>query len=62
MHAGTDVNDAEFYKDLSKANSAVVELPNKFDTSYRFVGNDGSRFIFETDLYAPTGRIMTLNA
>ena len=61
VHEGTNVNDAVFYKDLSKPNAPVIELLNKFDASYRFVANDGPRFIFKTDLDAPTGRIVTLD-
>lgn len=61
VHEGTNVNDGVFYKKLNVPNSPVIELLNQFDASYRFVGNNGSRFIFQTDLDAPTGRVVTLD-
>ncbi|MCC6425278.1 MAG: S9 family peptidase [Phycisphaerales bacterium] len=60
-NAGDTVNDALFYKDLTKPNSPVVELFNKFDAKYSFVGNDDGVFYIQSDLEAPRGRIWAID-
>ena len=58
---GTDSKTRVFYKDLKKGNSQVVKLLDDFDAAYTFVGNDGSRFWFQTDLKAPRGKIIEID-
>src|SRR5437764_4317868 len=53
---GTEQKNRVFYKDLQKAESPVVELLNKQDAHYGFLGCDGNTFWFRTDLGAPKCR------
>ncbi|MGI8819295.1 MAG: prolyl oligopeptidase family serine peptidase [Chthoniobacterales bacterium] len=57
---GTDPKNRVFFKDL-KADGPVVELLNKQDAQYAFVGNDGPVFWFRTNLDAPRGRIIAVD-
>ena len=57
---GTKRENAVFVKDLSRG-GAVVELLNRFDASYTFVGNDGPLFYFLTDSNAPMGRVVAID-
>ncbi len=58
---GTDVKNRVFYKDLQKPDAKVIELLNKQDASYSFLGHDGTVFWFRTDLKAPRGRIIAID-
>ncbi|MFL6590397.1 MAG: prolyl oligopeptidase family serine peptidase [Chthoniobacterales bacterium] len=58
---GTDPKNRIFYKDLQKADAAIVELLNKQDASYAFLGCEGNIFWFKTDLAAPRGKIVAID-
>ena len=58
---GTDPKNRIFYKDLQSPNAKVVELLNKQDASYNFLGYEGNAFWFKTDLNAPRGRIVAVD-
>jgi prolyl oligopeptidase len=58
---GTDSKNRIFYKDLQKADAPVVELLNKQDAAYDFLGCDANTFWFKTDLAAPRGRIVAID-
>ncbi len=58
---GTDVKTRVFYKDLRARDGQVVKLLDDFDASYNFIGNEGSRFWFQTDLGAPRGKIIEID-
>jgi prolyl oligopeptidase len=58
---GTDPKNRVFYRDLQKADSPVVELLNKQDAAYDFLGCEGNIFWFKTDLAAPRGRIVAID-
>jgi prolyl oligopeptidase len=58
---GSERQNQVFYKDLSQPKSQVVELLSGFDASYTFIDNDGSRFLFETKLDAPRGRVIAID-
>ena len=58
---GTDSKTRVYYKDLKKSDSQVVKLLDDFDAAYTFVGNEGSRFWFQTDLKAPRGKIIEID-
>jgi prolyl oligopeptidase len=58
---GTDPKNRIFYKELDKPDAAVVELLNKQDAAYDFVGCDGNVFWFKTDLDAPRARIVAID-
>jgi prolyl oligopeptidase len=49
------------YRDLNKPNSPIVGLLMGFDSSYTFIGNDGPRFWFMTELGAPRGRVVEID-
>jgi prolyl oligopeptidase len=58
---GTDVKTRAYYKDLRNKDAAVVKLLDEFDAAYYFVGNEGSRFWFQTDLESPRGKILEID-
>ncbi len=58
---GTERKNRVLYKDLSSADSKVVELLMEFDAQYDFVGNDGATFFFFTDLDAPRGKLIAID-
>lgn len=49
------------YKSLDTPESTPVELIPEFGNQYRFVGNDGSVFYFETNDQAPNGRVIAID-
>ncbi|MEJ7860715.1 MAG: prolyl oligopeptidase family serine peptidase [Pyrinomonadaceae bacterium] len=58
---GTSPKNQIYYKDLSKADSKVMPLIDKFESSYGFVGNDGTTFYFRTDKDASRGRLVSVD-
>ena len=61
VYQGTDVKNRVFYKDLKAKDAPVVKLLDDFDAAYGFVGNEGSRFWFQTDLQAPRGKLVEID-
>ena len=61
IYQGTDSKNRVYYKDLKNKNSEVVKLLDDFDAAYSFVGNNGSRFWFQTDLQSPRGKIIEID-
>ncbi len=67
---GTDRRNRVYYRDLSRPHGAaggdpaagIVRLLDDFDASYEVVGNVGSTFYFRTDLDAPRGRVIAIDA
>ena len=59
---GTDPKNRIFYKSLGDPKSEVVELLNKQDAHYEFLGYEGNTVWFETNLDAPRGRIISVRA
>jgi prolyl oligopeptidase len=58
---GTDPKNRIFYKTLFGDEKPVVELLNKQDAEYDFLGNDGTVLWFRTNLNAPRGRIIAID-
>lgn len=58
---GSKIENGLFYKDLSKPDSPVVELLNKFDAQYSFIDNDGTTFWVKSNLDAPRGRVWAID-
>ncbi len=58
---GTDTKNLIFYKDLTQANSPVIELINEFEADYSFIDHDSSIFYFRTDLNAPKGKVISID-
>lgn len=59
---GTERKNRVFYQELTRADSAVVEMLNEFDAQYRFLGNDAGVFYFFTDQSAPRGRVIAIDS
>ncbi len=59
---GTERKNRIYYKDLHNPNAEVVKMLDDYDAEYAFLGNDGSTFYFRTDLSAPKGRIISIDA
>jgi len=58
---GTFRQNGIFYQDLADANSPMIELFNRFDAAYAFIGNDGPCFYFRTDRDAPLSRVIAVD-
>ena len=58
---GTDEKYRVAYQDLAKPGSAPVDLIDNFDHEYTFIDSEGSTFYFQTDLDAPTRRIVAID-
>jgi len=61
IYQGTDVKSRVYYKDLKAKEAPVVKLLDEFDAAYNFVGNEGTRFWFQTDLKAPRGKVIEVD-
>jgi len=61
IYQGTDVKSRVYYKDLKAKEAPVVKLLDDFDAAYNFIGNDGPRFWFQTDLEAPRGKVVEID-
>ncbi len=58
---GTDNRYQVFVRDLAEPLAAPVQLVGNFENEYSFVGNDGPRFYFQTDLDAPRRRLIAID-
>jgi prolyl oligopeptidase len=61
IYQGTDVKNRVYYKDLKAKDAPVVKLLDDFDAAYTFVGNEGTRFWFQTDQQAPRGKVIEID-
>jgi prolyl oligopeptidase len=61
VQRGTDPKNRVFYKDLATPDSKVIELLDKPDAKYIFLGNEGPVFAFQTNLNAPLGKIISID-
>jgi len=61
IYQGTDVKNRVYFKDLKAKDAPVVKLLDRFDAAYTFVGNEGSRFWFQTDQQAPRGKVIEID-
>jgi prolyl oligopeptidase len=57
---GTDVRNRVFYQELG-GDGPVVALVPDLEAYFHFVGDDGPRFYFCTDLNAPLGRLIAID-
>ena len=58
---GTDDRSRVMIKDTSEPLGMPVDLVDNFDNEYTFLGNNGSQFIFKTDLDAPRRRVIAID-
>ncbi|MHC4599285.1 MAG: prolyl oligopeptidase family serine peptidase [Planctomycetota bacterium] len=49
------------FKDLAEPYGMPVDLIDRFENDYGFLGNDGPVFYFRTDLDAPRGRVVAVD-
>ena len=58
---GTDDKYRVAYKDLSEPYGMPITLIDNFEQEYSFLDADGSTFFFQTDLDAPTRRVVAID-
>ena len=58
---GTDTRNRVYYKDLTAKDGPVIKLLDEFDAAYSFVGNDETKFWFQTDSKSPRGKIVEID-
>src|SRR5258707_502962 len=58
---GTDVKSRVYYKNLRAKDAPVIKLLDDFDAAYTFIGNQGPRFWFQTDLESPRGKVIEID-
>jgi prolyl oligopeptidase len=61
IRVGTAAKHKVVYKDLTEPFGTFLDLVGDFDNEYRFEGNDGPIFYFQTDDGAPRGRILAID-
>jgi prolyl oligopeptidase len=61
VYQGTDIKNRVYYKDLRSKDAPVVKLLDDFDAAYNFIGNEGTRFFFQTDQQAPRGKVVEVD-
>jgi len=58
---GTRRENGILWKDLADPTAPAHTLLLDFDAAYEFIGNNGSRLFFSTDLDAPLGRVIAID-
>lgn len=61
LREGTSPKNRLYYALLSQEGGSFVRLLDDADATYQYVGNDGTRFYFHTNLDAPRGRIIAID-
>lgn len=61
VYQGTDTKNRVYFKDLKVKDAPVVKLLDDFDAAYTFIGNEGTRFWFQTDQQAPRGKVIEVD-
>jgi prolyl oligopeptidase len=64
VSVGTDVRTMFYYLELGrggKPKGEVVHLIDELEASYHFIGNQGAKFLFFTNLDAPRGRVVSID-
>ena len=62
INRSTDPQNQVLVRETSAAADAKwTELIGDFENEFSFIGNDGAKFYFITDLAAPTKRIVTMD-
>ena len=63
VSAAVNTSGNELYvQDLKAKNSKLIPLVNNFEHNHGVIDNDGSKLIIQTDLDAPNGRIVVVDA
>ncbi|MBK9119556.1 MAG: S9 family peptidase [Phycisphaerales bacterium] len=61
LSEGTKRENRIYYQELTSESPRTVPLLDEADAQYSFVGNDGPRFWFFTNLEAPRGRLVEID-
>ena len=61
VYQGTDTKTRVYYKDLRNKDAQVIKLLDDFDAAYFFIGNQGTRFWFQTDFESPRGKVIEID-
>src|SRR5262245_50127689 len=61
VHDGGGPRNRIIYQDLSAPEDGLKTIIPQADATYTFLGNEGGRFWFYTDLNAPRGRIVAID-
>ena len=65
VSVGTDTRNMLYFAQLKKGGAlqgGVVKLIEELEATYAFIGNEGSEFFFFTNLDAPRGRVIKIDA
>jgi prolyl oligopeptidase len=63
INAAVSTSGNELYiRDLKDKNSKLITVVGNFDQNHSVIDNDGSKLIIQTDLNAPNGRIVVVDA
>jgi prolyl oligopeptidase len=60
--ANTTSGNELYIKDLKNPNSAIVNVVDNFDQNHSIIDNEGSKLYIYTNLKAPNGRVVTVDA
>jgi len=55
---GTGPQNMVYFKNLTMEKAPIIPVVDELKNDYSFVGNDGSKFYFKTDLDAPRARLV----
>jgi len=61
VSTGSDQRNRVYYLDLTQPGAPVTPLLDDFDAQYVFIDNEGPVFWFQTNLNAPSGRIIAID-
>lgn len=59
---GTSTKNMVYFKNLTTERSPILPLVDRLEANYSFIGNDGSKFYFQTDKDAPRAKIVSVEA
>jgi prolyl oligopeptidase len=63
ISAATKTTGNELYiQDMKAGKAKLIQIVNNFDNNHNIVDNDGSKLIIQTNLNAPNGRIVVVDA
>ncbi len=55
---GTGPQNMVYAKNLTMEKAPIIPIVDKLENDYSFIGNDGSKFYFRTDMGAPRARVV----
>ncbi len=58
---GTDDKYRVLYRDLKSDEASLITLIDSFDNEYSFIGNEGAKLFFKSDLNAANGTVLSID-